>query len=462
MSARALVLGAGLAGMLAAAGVARHLDGVTVVDRDRLPDGPVPRPGVPQANHVHALLSGGARAIDALLPGTLDRLWAVGAHRIALPTDLITLTPQGWWRRFPEMQFLVGCSRHLLDWAVRDQALRDDRINVLSATEVRGLVGTADRVTGAIVRDRDTGAERAIRADLVIDATGRGSKAAGWLAGLGLPAVPEELVDPGLAYASRLFRAPGGCATGFPHITVQAVPGTGRPGTAGALMPIEDGRWLVTLAGTRGAEPSTGEHEFEPFARQLRHPVLADMIRAAVPTGPVHGFRSTANRRRHFARIPVWPEGFLVLGDALCTFNPVYGHGMSVAARSAVMLAEELGRDGLRPGTARRVQRAIDGVVAAAWMMATGQDVRYPHTLGRRPGVAASVFQRYVDRMIRTAASRPEVTAPMLAAFTLSGSFGRLLSPDVVRATLRGPVGEPLPGPPFTERERAQLGRPAG
>jgi flavin-dependent dehydrogenase len=280
--------------------------------------------------------------------------------------------------------------------------------------------------------------------------------------GLGLPAVPEELVDPGLAYASRLFQAPDGCAAGFPHITVQAVPGTGRPGTGGALMPVEDGRWLVTLAGTRGAEPPASEHEFEPFARQLRHPVLADMIRAAVPIGPVHGFRSTANRRRHFTRIPVWPEGFLVLGDALCTFNPVYGHGMSVAAASAVTLADELARDGLRPGTARRAQRAIDRTVAAAWMMATGQDVRYPHTLGRRPGVAAAMFQRYVDRMMRTAASRPEVTAPMLAAFTLSGSFGRLLSPDVVRATLRGPAAEPLPAPPFTDRERAQLGQPAG
>ena len=189
MSGRALVLGAGIAGMLAATAVARHLDGVTVIDRDRLPDGPVPRPGVPQANHVHALLSGGARAIDALLPGTLDRLWAAGAHRIALPADMIALTPQGWWRRFSEMQFLVGCSRHLLDWAVRDQALRDDRISVLSAAEVRGLAGTADRVTGAIVRDRDSAAERVIHADLVIDATGRGSKAAGWLAGLGLPAV---------------------------------------------------------------------------------------------------------------------------------------------------------------------------------------------------------------------------------------------------------------------------------
>ena len=460
MSGRALVLGAGIAGMLAATAVARHLDGVTVIDRDRLPDGPVPRPGVPQANHVHALLSGGARAIDALLPGTLDRLWAAGAHRIALPADMIALTPQGWWRRFSEMQFLVGCSRHLLDWAVRDQALRDDRISVLSAAEVRGLAGTADRVTGAIVRDRDSAAERVIHADLVIDATGRGSKAAGWLAGLGLPAVPEELVDPGLAYASRMFRVPDGCAAGFPHITVQMVPGTGLPGTGGALLPIEDGRWLITLAGTRSAEPPAGEHEFEPFARRLRHPVIADMIRAAVPIGPVHGFRSTANRRRHFAKMPVWPEGLVVLGDALCTFNPVYGHGMSVAAQSAALLADELGGDGLRPGTARRVQRAVDGVAAAAWMMATGQDARYPQTLARRPAVAARVFQRYVDRMMRTAGSRPEVAAPMLAAFTLSGSFGRLLSPDVVLATLRGPAGQPLAGPPFTRRERAQLGDP--
>lgn len=106
------------------------------------------------------------------------------------------------------------------------------------------------------------------------------------------------------------------------------------------------------MAGTRGAEPPAGEDEFEPFARRLRHPVIADMIRAAVPVGPVHGFRSTANRRRRFAKMPAWPEGLVVLGDALCTFNPVCGHGMSVAAQSAAVLADELGGEGLRPGTA--------------------------------------------------------------------------------------------------------------
>lgn len=455
---RALVLGAGMAGTLSAAAVADHVDAVTVVDWDRMPDRPQPRKGLPQANHVHGLLSGGARAIEALAPGTLDRLWAAGAHRIAMPEKLITLTPQGWWRRFPEMQFIVGCSRSLLDWTIREQVLRDQRITLAAATEVAHLVGAADRVTGAVVRDRDTGRERTIEASLVIDATGRGSKSAQWLSALGLPAVREELIDPGLAYASRMFQAPAECTTGFPHVTVQAVPGTGQPGTGGALMPIEDGRWLVTVAGTRGAEPPTEAAGFEPFARELRHPVIADLIQAADPVGPVHGFRGTANRRRYFERFATWPEGFVVLGDALCTFNPVYGHGMSVAALSATVLRDELRRHGLRPGSARRVQRAAAGVVNTAWMMATGQDVRYPHTTGRRPAPVAELIQGYVDRLMRTAASRPEVSAAMLAAFTLSGSFGELLGPGVVLATLRGPAAPPLGGPPFTDDELARLG----
>ncbi|HWE92279.1 MAG TPA: FAD-dependent monooxygenase [Pseudonocardiaceae bacterium] len=454
----ALVLGAGIAGLLAGAAIAPQVEAVTVVDRDRLPDGPAPRKGVPQANHVHALLSGGARAIESLLPGTLDRLWAAGAHRIAMPTQLVTLTAQGWWRRFPEMQFLVGCSRNLLDWTIRDQLLGDRRVTLIPATEVRGLTGGADRVTGARVRDRDTGEERTIDADVVIDATGRTSKSTEWLAALGLPAVPEELVDPGLAYVSRMFQAPTGVADGFPHVTVQAVPGTGKPGVGGALMPIEEGRWLITLAGTRGAEPPADAARFEPYARDLRHPLIADLIRTASPAGPPHGFRSTTNRRRRFERMPRWPQGLLILGDALCTFNPVYGHGMSVAAQSAVALRDELREHELGPEAIGRTQRAVAGIVDAAWMMATGQDARYPQTIGGRSAPLASLFQRYVDRLMRTAASRPAVTDAILAAFTLSGSFNRLLGPDLVLATLRGPADPPLDGPPLTADELAKLG----
>ncbi|MFD0431247.1 NAD(P)/FAD-dependent oxidoreductase [Streptomyces zhihengii] len=176
----AVVIGGGLAGMLAAAALSAHADRVTVVERDSLPDGPHSRKSLPQAHHAHLLWSGGARAIESLLPGTTDRWLAAGARRIPLPTGLVSMSALGWFRRWPEMQFLIACSRDLLDWVVREQVVALPGVTVLQRTELLGLSGTAARVRGVRVRGED-GGERELEADLVVDASGRGSRAPEWL-----------------------------------------------------------------------------------------------------------------------------------------------------------------------------------------------------------------------------------------------------------------------------------------
>ncbi|MBT2543305.1 FAD-dependent oxidoreductase, partial [Streptomyces sp. ISL-44] len=202
-----IVLGGGLAGMLAAAALAPHAGQVTIWERDTLPEGPVSRRGAPQARHAHVLWSGGARAIEAMLPGTHVRWSQAGARRIEMPSDLVMLTAKGWVQRQPpssrRSQYMIVCSRDLLDWVVRRQVLSLANVTVRHCT-AEGLLGDAGRVTG--VRAAEGGTP--VPADLVIDATGRGSRAPRWLSDLGAPAVPEAVVDSGLVYASRLFRAP--------------------------------------------------------------------------------------------------------------------------------------------------------------------------------------------------------------------------------------------------------------
>src|SRR5690625_3371008 len=153
----AVVLGAGLAGMLTASVLAKHVNEVTVVERDRLPEGPSSRKGVPQAHHGHLLLSGGIDALDELLPGTSERLIKAGARRLGLPNDIVVLSAQGWLPRLPEMRAAVSCSRNLLEWQVREQVLRDRRIHVIGMTDAAELCGTSARVTGVRVRNRGTG-----------------------------------------------------------------------------------------------------------------------------------------------------------------------------------------------------------------------------------------------------------------------------------------------------------------
>jgi 2-polyprenyl-6-methoxyphenol hydroxylase-like FAD-dependent oxidoreductase len=463
---RGVVLGGGIAGLLAAHVLAQHLDTVVVVDRDRLPDGPVRRAGVPQAWHSHALMSRGARTLDALLPGSTRALAAAGARRVGIPDDSVVLSPGGWLRRVPGDQYFLACSRNLLEHVIRERVLAEPRITVAGGVEAVGLLGSPDAVTGVSVQDRGGGhgrsAVRDLPGDFVVDATGRGSQTSRWLRELGLPEVPQRVVDPGLAYASRLFQAPPGARHGFPMVLLQPSGDQSRPGQGGIALPIEEGRWIITLSGTRGGEPPVDEPGFNAFAQRLHHPVLAQLIAAAEPLGPVHGFRNLANRRRDYHRLPQWPTGFTVLGDAATTFNPVYGHGMSVAMLGAAALRDELVRHGgPRAGSARRVQRNVGRAAELAWRVATLQDARRPLTTGDRVPLASAV-NRCVDRLNGAATRRPAAALAVADVFTLTASYSGLLSPALLWAMLRGPgrsdAGRTHAGePPFTAAERSAL-----
>ncbi|NBM16601.1 NAD(P)/FAD-dependent oxidoreductase [Streptomyces sp. GC420] len=455
-SRHAVVIGGGMAGMLATAALSQYVDKVTVVERDSLPAGPEPRKGLPQARHVHLLWSGGARAMEALLPGVTDRWLMAGARRIPLPTGLVSLQAQGWLRRFPEMQFVIACSRDLLDWIVRRDVMALPGVTVLERTELLGLEGDAGRVAGVRVH-APGGTEEVLTADLVVDTSGRGSRAVAWLGALGVPEAHEEEVDSGLAYASRVFRAPGGTHD-FPVVNVQADARQPVPGRTTTIVPIEDGRWLVTLSGTRGGQPTDAAGEFESFARGVRHPVVAELIAHAEPLTDVFVSHSTINRRRFFEKIQAWPDGFLALGDSVATYNPVYGHGLSVAAQGALALRDILAAHDLAAhGLAHRIQRAVARPVSTAWDLATGQDILYPDAVGKQPAITSRLLRRYVDRLILTATGRPLVAKALFDVMTLSAPITTLVKPEVVTAVVRGPLKKPLDGPPLTEKELAAV-----
>lgn len=457
---RVLVLGGGLSGTLAAAALAPHSDSVVIVERHTLPQTPKPRRGLPQARHAHMLWSGGADAIESLLPGTLEMLLHAGAHRISIPNGMISLSPGGWYRRcWPEAQYLISAGRDLVDWAVRRQALARPGVHLLSAAEPVRLLGTRARITGAVVRHRD-GAEEAIEADLVIDATGRSSRAPQWLAELGIPAVPETVVDAGVTYASRRYKAPVDTA-GWPVINVQADARLPMAGTAGTILPIEGGEWMVSLSGTRGGEPTSDETQFTAFARRLRSPLIAEYLARAEPRGPVTIARNTANRRRHYEKAHL--NGFIALGDSSTALNPLYGHGMSAAAQGALALRDLCtGGNIAAKGFARRAQRAIARPAAAAWLLALGQDAAFPHAVGKKPGFADHLAAGYINRLITTACSDFTVVEALTDVMTLQARATALAHPQVLLAAIRGPRLPPLGGPALTPAEEAVLlGRPA-
>ncbi|WP_431783855.1 NAD(P)/FAD-dependent oxidoreductase [Streptomyces chumphonensis] len=456
-----VVLGGGLAGMLAARVLRRHLDRVTVVDRDELPAGPLPRKGVPQARHAHLLWSGGARLIESLLPGTTARLRSAGAHRIGVQSDVVNMSPYGWQRRFPETQFLLAASRPLLDWTVRDLTLADEAVTLLAETEVDALHGTEGHLDAVSVHRAGSGDAVRLDADVVVDAGGRGSRLRTWLRPLGVPEPEEDVVDSGITYATRVYRAPERAAAGFPMVSVYADFRAGVPGRSGLILPIEDGQWIVTLSGTRGGEPPTDEAGFTAFTEGLRHPVLGQVLAAAEPAGPVRGSRSTANRRLHYDRVERWPDNLVVLGDALAAFNPIYGHGMSSAARGAATLDRTLRRHLGKPDLARTALRGIAKAIDDPWILAASQDVFYPdcRVEAKDPRLSEELHSRqdFSERVGTVGLSDPVVSAASAGVTTLAAPVASLQSPAVLDALRKGPAHPAPSEPPLTDEEWARL-----
>ena len=459
----AVVLGAGMAGLLAARVLAGHFGQVTVVERDRLPEHPRFRPGVAQSRHLHVLLGRGLECLEQLLPGFEADLVAAGAP-VVEGSESLWLNAAGWSRRYQSPIRLLGASRELIEWQARTRVTALDNVQVLEGCEAVGLLTdpSRDAVTGVRLRSRDGRAEATgpveLGADLVVDASGRQSQAPQWLAELGYQPPAETTISSLLGYASRQYAIPAGFKTDWRMLVINAKP----PGNArsGALVPIEGGRWMVALIGAGRDYPPTDDAGFLEFARGLRSPLLHETIKEAEPASPIYGFRNTDNRRRHFERLRRWPDQFLVIGDASCTFNPIYAQGMTVTAMTAVgldhILTEHWRRsDTAQLGRARRAQRQLARTSAGAWTMATTEDLRYPWTEGARLDLPTRIMHRYADRVLEVANGNPRVNTAFVNVVNLRHPPASLLRPRVLLEVLTRHRAPPLADPPTTPRQMA-------
>ncbi len=449
----AVVVGGGLAGLLCAQVLTAHTDQVTLVERDRLPEQARDRSGVPHGRHPHILLESGQEALDSVLPGFTEQLGAAGAPKVGLPGDMVQWQGR-WFARLPSTQAVYTGSRAQLEQLVRERVVTAPKVRVADGTEVVGLLGDAAQVRGVVLRERGSRARSELAAELVVDASGRGSQAAGWLTGIGAEPAREERLDTGLAYASRVYRDTRGDLTpGTPGgerrtdaLAYYVFPTPAHP-SGGGILPMEGGRHLTILFGLRGDEPPTDEEGFLRYAAtHLPHPFVHDWLVQAKPLSPVHGFRSTANIRRRYDRPGRRPTGFLVAGDALCTFNPIYGQGMTVAAKTAVALRDALAQP--RNPTTSRIQRALLDASRQAWQISAGADRHMPGAIGDPAMTRTRLLQRpadwYLKRVQERYATDPVVATAFRSVLGLSAPVTSLFAPRVARAVL---LRTPLPGP---------------
>lgn len=441
MPREAVVIGASVAGLLAARVLSRHFDTVTVVERDESrDDGTVAaRKGVPQGNHIHLLWSGGMRAIEGLFPGIVADLRAAGAAVFDNGQDMRWYHHGVWKLRHASGLRIHAQSRPLLEHCLRRRLLETPNVRLLGGhllEALRAEPGGA-RVTGVVVKP--LGAEARpleLNADLVIDASGRSAATLPQLERLGCPRPAQDSIGVDIGYATRVFRAPEGERDWQAMAVYATAP---HSHGLGVIFPIEGGRWIVTLVGLRGHYPrSADDATFMEFARSLEQPDLYEAIRRAEPEGQIHLIGYATQMRRRFERMQALPAGLLYLGDSVCSLNPLYGQGMTLCALQAEILDGLLERQGGRaPDRAladayfRRTARVVD----AAWLLGAGSDYLYPETKGERPAYMPALGW-YLKRLIRASGHDELVQQRFLEVIHFARPVTSLLQPDVVLRVL--------------------------
>ena len=428
----AVVIGAGIAGLTAAQVLADHFEQVTVLERDRLPDTAADRAGTPQALHVHGLLAGGLNALTALFAGFEDELLSAGA--VALRGGLDIRVERPGYDPFPMRDLGVltyAVSRPAIELLLRRRLLQQAHVRLLAQCRVLeissatrpGVDGAAAiTVTGVRCQGGDQGigprgdqrggvSTRLLPADLVVDASGRGVLTLALLRAAGYPAPAVTRIGVDIGYATATYEIPADDKRrGW--LGVMTFPKAPQSSRGALMLPLEGGRWMLSLGGRGADKPAGDEAGFLEFARQLRTPTIYNAIRGARRVGDIARYVFPHSQRRHFERMPAFPRGLLPLGDAVCNFNPIYGQGMSVAAQEAVLLRRVLAHSSNATdplaGLAAAFFSGLQPLLDTPWAMAAIPDFIFPDTTGERPPDLDRTL-KFAFALLRLAARKPDV-----------------------------------------------------
>jgi 2-polyprenyl-6-methoxyphenol hydroxylase-like FAD-dependent oxidoreductase len=375
-----------MAGLLAARVLSDFYQTVTLIERDRLADAVVQRKGIPQGRHLHSLLSRGSLALDELFPGLLDELLAAGVN-VLDDGDLSRVYIRfGSYRfnrseKFTDPASLVQYlpSRPVLEFHVRGRVRALGNVSFLDNHDaVEPIADSSERIVGVRVVNRGIGKETAFHADLVVDAMGRAARTPSFLENLGYGRPAEERSAANGTYYSQLVSIPPGMIA-----EKLVLASGGKESAAGGLVAYEHGTWILTVTHLGAAgEPPTDLAGMRALAEQFTPPSMVAGLRSAEPLGDVAVFRYPGGVWRRYDRMPRLPVGLLVIGDALCTLNPVWGQGMTMAALEALALHDCL--LGGKADVAGRFFRGAARHIGPTWALNQARDRTLSPARGRR------------------------------------------------------------------------------
>jgi len=441
----AIVIGGSIAGLLAARVLSEYFRQVTIVDRDTFSENSGARKGVPQGQHVHVIFGGGMQVIDRLFPGFSDELAANGSVVCDFAKELCWYHA-GVWKARPESDLTsYWQSRPFLEANLRQRLKSDTDVRIRDKSSVVGLHTDSEksRITGVEIRSGESdGATEHLAADLVIDASGRGSQTPKWLESLGYQRPDETTVEVNIGYASRDYEPSHDDSRDW---QIMALYGTPPDSTrTGYIFPIEGGRWRVSEVGFLNDVPPDDDEGFLEFARSLERPDLYEAIRNAKPLTPISTFRFPADKWRRYDHMSRFPAGLLVIGDAICTFNPVYGQGMSACALEVeelrLLLEACPGGNAVPDNLYKKFFRRTAKVIEIPWMLATQSDFLYPQSRGKRL-LHTNALNWYLVRVLRLCSGNDRITKTFYEVLHFIKKPTAFFHPSVLSAVLTRALG---------------------
>ncbi|MDB5409468.1 MAG: 2-polyprenyl-6-methoxyphenol hydroxylase [Rhodospirillales bacterium] len=430
----AIVIGAGMGGLAAAGSLAGHFRRVTVLERDELPLEVSPRPGVPQSRHLHGLLDGGLRALCAIFPGFDHDLIAAGAVPYRVGLDRRDELPG--YDPFPQRDLgwvTYTMSRPLVEGILRQRVMRLPNVTLQQRCRVLDIVAAEDGSVAGVTYETTQGAELTVPADLVVDASARGKLTPALLRATGRPLPELTTIGIDMKYATAIFAIPKRPPSWKVAVTYSDMPANSR---SGYVMPIEGGRWIVLLTERHGGPLPPDIDGFLALARQLRTTTIYEAIKNAKPLDKVHRSVLPESSWLHYERLADLPRGLLLIGDAICRFNPIHGQGMTVATKEAaslgMLLRNRAGEEDPLAGLAAAFLADVKPVIAAAWSMAAVPDFAHPETRGERPADIRTSL-RFRATLNRVASRDPEIHKLMLEVRQFIKPESALREPEIAR-----------------------------